>query len=111
MGESLVVALVDLGLGGDLQLVFKLSTHPNDFTGPLGSMAMKQRRRPAIATRPLGNVAGHFTKEGGAKKRYRTQAEARSAAQLAWTLNGVDLSAYRCEHCHMWHIGKQFRQD
>ena len=75
-------------------------------------MTMKQRRRrPAIATRALGNLAGHFTKEGGAKKHYRTQAEAQSAAQLAWTLNGVDLSAYRCEHCHMWHIGKRFRED
>lgn len=73
---------------------------------------MKQRRRrPAMATRPLGSVAGHFTKEGGAKKSYRTQAEAQSAAQLVWTLNGVDLSSYRCDHCHQWHIGKRFREE
>jgi len=71
----------------------------------------RRRRRPAISTRPLGNVAGHFTREGGAKKRYRTQAEAQSAAQLAWTLNGVDLSSYRCEHCHQWHIGGGSRAD
>jgi hypothetical protein len=73
---------------------------------------MKQRRRrPAITSRPLGSVAGHFTKEGPAKKSYRTQDEARSAAQLVWTLNGVDLSSYRCDHCHLWHIGKRFRED
>ncbi len=71
----------------------------------------RRRRRPAIATRPLGNVAGHFTREGGAKKRYRTQVAAQSAAQLAWTLNGVDLSSYRCEHCHQWHIGGGSRED
>ena len=73
---------------------------------------MKQRRRRhEPPRRPLGNVTGHFTKEGSAKKRYRTQAEARSAAQLAWTLSGVDLTSYRCEHCHMWHIGKGSRED
>lgn len=75
-------------------------------------MRMKQRRRrPAISSPSLGALAGHFTKEGGAKKSYRTQAEAQSAAQLVWTLNGVDLSSYRCDHCHQWHIGKRFRED
>ena len=64
-----------------------------------------------MATRPLGNVAGHFTKQGGAKKKYRTVAEAQSAAQLAWTLEGVELSAYRCDHCHHWHIGGRLRED
>ena len=71
----------------------------------------QRRRRPEPPSRPLGNVTGHFTKEGSAKKRYRTQAEARSAAQLAWTLSGVDLTSYRCGHCHMWHIGKGSRED
>ena len=32
-------------------------------------------------------------------------------AQLAWTLNGVDLNSYRCDYCHQWHIGKRFRDD
>jgi hypothetical protein len=73
---------------------------------------MKQRRRrPAISQRSESGLSEHFTKEGPAKKRYRTQAEARAAAQLAWTLNGVELSSYRCNHCHLWHIGKRFRED
>jgi hypothetical protein len=54
-------------------------------------------------------ASSHFTKEGPAKKPYRTEAEARSQAQLAWTLNGVELDAYRCDFCHQWHIGKRFR--
>ena len=72
---------------------------------------MKRRRRPPTPTRPLGRVTSHFTREGTAKKQYRTQSEARGAAQLAWTLNRVDLNAYLCDHCHQWHIGKRFRDD
>jgi len=45
------------------------------------------------------------------KNAYRTQAEAASAAQLAWTLSGVDLNAYRCDYCFQWHIGKRYRDD
>ena len=71
----------------------------------------KSRRRPAVAVRPLGGMSSHFQKDGSAKKRYRTEAEARSAAQLSWTLNGVDLSSYRCDHCHQWHNGRRFRED
>jgi hypothetical protein len=115
VSETLVVTLVDLWDRGDLEFLFELRAHVDNFTGPfvaLGSRAMKQRRRrPAISSRPLGSVAGHFTKEGGAKKSYRTRSEAQSAAQLAWTLNDVDLSSYRCEHCHQWHIGQRFRED
>jgi hypothetical protein len=56
-------------------------------------------------------VASHFTREGTAKTAYRTQAEAASAAQLAWTLSGVDLNTYRCDYCFQWHIGKRYRDD
>jgi hypothetical protein len=45
------------------------------------------------------------------KSSYRTESEAKEAAQLAWTLNEADLNAYRCDHCHQWHIGKRFRED
>ncbi len=69
----------------------------------------QRRRRPT--TRPLGRVASHFTRDGSPKQSYRTEAEAQSAGQLAWTLDGVDLNAYRCEYCHQWHIGKRFRGD
>ncbi len=72
---------------------------------------MKRRRRPAPPARPLGGLASHFTREGTAKNTYRTETEAREAAQLVWTLNGADLNAYRCDHCHQWHIGKRFRDD
>ena len=34
-----------------------------------------------------------------------------SAAQLAWTMNGAELNAYRCDYCHQWHVGKRFRDD
>jgi len=69
-----------------------------------------KRRRPT-PSRPVGRVASHFTREGTPKSSYRTQREAASAAQLAWTLNGVELDAYRCDYCHQWHIGKRFRGD
>jgi hypothetical protein len=72
---------------------------------------MKSRRRPRPATRPLGRVASHFTREGTPKNSYRSEAEARGAAQLAWTLNRADLNAYRCDYCHQWHMGKRFRDD
>ena len=72
---------------------------------------MKRRRRPVAATRPVGRVASHFTREGTPKAAHRTQVEAASAAQLAWTLDGVELDSYRCDYCHQWHIGKRFRED
>jgi hypothetical protein len=72
---------------------------------------MKQRRRRQPPTRSLGRVASHFTREGSPKSAYRTQAEAASAAQLAWTLSGADLDTYRCDYCFQWHIGKRFREE
>ena len=72
---------------------------------------MKSRRRRQPPARLLGRVASHFTREGTAKTAYRTQAEAASAAQLAWTLSGVDLNTYRCDYCFQWHIGKRYRDD
>ncbi len=57
----------------------------------------------------MGWTGSHFTREGTPKNAYRTEAEARSAAQLAWTFDRVDLDAYRCEYCHQWHIGRRFR--
>lgn len=72
---------------------------------------MKRRRRPTPPSRTLGRVASHFTREGTPKKSYRTQSEAQSAAQLAWTLHGVDLNSYRCDYCFEWHIGRNFRDD
>jgi hypothetical protein len=72
---------------------------------------MKRRRRPAVPVRPLGRVSSHFTREGTPKNSYRTEHEARDAAQLAWTLNGAELNSYRCDFCHQWHIGKSFRDD
>lgn len=72
---------------------------------------MKRRVRRDSWTRPVGRLASHFTREGKPKSPYRTESEAKSAAQLAWTLNGVELNAYQCDHCHQWHIGKRFRDD
>jgi hypothetical protein len=71
---------------------------------------MKRRRRPP-PIKAVGRVASHFTREGVPKNAYRTQSEARSAAQLAWTLNGVDLDTYRCDYCFQWHMGKRWRDD
>jgi hypothetical protein len=56
-------------------------------------------------------VASHFTREGTPKSAYRTEREAQSATQLAWTLDGTELNSYRCDYCHQWHIGKRFRDD
>jgi hypothetical protein len=72
---------------------------------------MKRRRSAKPVTKPLGRVASHFSRDGLPKNSYRTQAEAQSAAQLAWTLNGADLDSYRCDYCHQWHIGKRSRED
>jgi hypothetical protein len=72
---------------------------------------MKSRRRRPAPTRPLGRVASHFNRDGTPKNAYRTEREAQSAAQLAWTLNGAELDTYRCDFCHQWHMGKRFRED
>ena len=55
-------------------------------------------------------MASHVTRDGSPKKAYRTQSEAASAAQLAWTVDHVDLDTYRCDVCHQWHIGRRFRE-
>ncbi len=70
---------------------------------------MPRARRESSAPRRVGAV--HVTREGRPKTAYRTRAEAASAANLAWTLNGVELNTYRCEVCHQWHIGKRFRDE
>lgn len=72
---------------------------------------MKRRTRPNSAKPASGRVSSHFTREGTPKNSYRTKAEAASAAQLAWTLNGADLDSYRCDYCFQWHIGKRWRDD
>jgi hypothetical protein len=41
--------------------------------------------------------------------RSSAEAEARSAAQLQWTLNKAELSAYRCEICSGWHLARTAR--
>ena len=66
----------------------------------------RRRRDPA---RPLGRVAPHFTRDGAPKTAYRTRDEAQGAARFAWTMDRVELDAYRCDHCHQWHIGRRFR--
>lgn len=72
---------------------------------------MRNRRRRLPSTRPIGRVTSHFTREGAPKNGYRTEAEARGAAQLAWTLNRAELDVYRCDVCHLWHMGKRFRDE
>jgi len=72
---------------------------------------MKRRRAAKPLTKPLGRAASHFNRDGIPKNSYRTESEAKSAAQLAWTLSGVDLNSYRCDHCFQWHIGKRFRDN
>jgi len=72
---------------------------------------MKRRRAGKQEVKPLGRVASHFNRDGLPKNSYRTESEAKSAAQLAWTLNGVDLNTYRCDYCFQWHMGKRFRDD
>lgn len=68
------------------------------------------RRRPQ-PSHPRRALGAHFTREGRPKTSYRTQSEAASAAQLAWTLQRAELNTYRCDYCHQWHIGKRFRDE
>lgn len=70
-----------------------------------------RRRRPKEHVRPLGRVSSHFNGDGAPKSTYRSQAEARAAAQVSWVINGVDLNSYRCDFCNQWHNGKPFRND
>jgi len=56
-------------------------------------------------------LSSHFKRDGTPKNAYRTEAEARASAQVAWTLNRVELDTYRCDYCHQWHTGKRFRND
>jgi hypothetical protein len=72
---------------------------------------MPRRRPHRASTHSSGPVSSHFKRDGTPKNSYRTQQEARSSAQLAWTLNGVELDTYRCDYCHQWHMGKRFRED
>lgn len=72
---------------------------------------MTRRRRRPRSPEPPALAASHVTRAGAAKKPYRSEGEARSAAQLAWTLDGAQLNAYRCNVCHQWHIGGAFRND
>jgi hypothetical protein len=73
---------------------------------------MKRRSPKRAPYRPASMpISSHFKRDGAPKKPYRTQQEAASAAQLAWTLEKVDLDTYRCDHCHQWHIGRRFREE
>jgi hypothetical protein len=70
-----------------------------------------RRRRPRLESRPIGPVTSHFKSDGSPKQRYRTETEAKQAAQASWAINGVDLQTYRCDFCHQWHMGKPFSRN
>jgi hypothetical protein len=70
-----------------------------------------RRRRRITERRPPSRSSAHFKRDGTPKNAYRTKEEAASAAQLAWTLDRVDLNVYRCDHCHQWHIGRSSREE
>jgi len=55
-------------------------------------------------------MSSHFKKDGSPKVAYRSEREAKESAQVSWTINGADLQTYRCDYCHQWHMGKQFRE-
>jgi len=73
-------------------------------------MKSRRRKRPA-AFSPGPRASQHSNRDGTPKTSYRTESEAKSAAQLSWTINRVDLNSYRCEICHQWHNGKDYRVD
>jgi hypothetical protein len=74
------------------------------------SVVTRRRTRRPVHRSP-GRSSSHVKRDGTPKRSYRTQQEAAGAAQLAWTLEGVDLNTYRCELCHQWHIGRGFRDE
>lgn len=59
----------------------------------------------------MAGLSTHFTKEGRPKTAYRTEAEAKQAAQTSWAINRVDLQTYRCDQCHQWHNGKPYSRN
>jgi hypothetical protein len=63
------------------------------------------RHRPA--QRPLSVSASHWREDGVAKVRYGSRAEALSAAEERARESGVALSAYQCDFCGGWHMGRR----
>ena len=57
--------------------------------------------------RELALDSSHWRKDGRAKVRYDTRAEALSAAEERRSDTGAALSVYRCPYCEGWHMGSR----
>ncbi len=66
-------------------------------------------RRPTH--RSFAVDSSHWRRDGQPKNRYRTQAEAMSAADERRWENGVELATYRCGFCDGWHMGQRRTRD
>jgi hypothetical protein len=66
-------------------------------------MASKRRVRRRTEARPPR--LPHWRADGGAKVRYRTEADANRAALQYRLEHGANLGAYACEICDGWHLG------
>lgn len=62
-------------------------------------------RRPAH--RELALDATHWRRDGRAKTRFATRAEALSAAEERSAEAGAPLNVYRCAYCGGWHMGSR----
>jgi hypothetical protein len=62
------------------------------------------RRRPPH--KPLSVGSSHWRADGAPKVRYGSRAEALSAAYDRGTEEGIELSAYQCDFCDGWHMGR-----
>ena len=68
---------------------------------------MTSRRHLRRRDAPRRTRLSHWRADGGAKTRYRSEAEANRAA-LGYRLeHGTDLLAYSCSFCGGWHLGNQ----
>lgn len=51
--------------------------------------------------------SSHWRRDGQAKVRYDTQADALSAAEWRRAESGAVLNVYECPYCHGWHMGSR----
>lgn len=57
--------------------------------------------------RPL---SGHLNPQGQAKRKFATEADAQTFADVEQQRNGSNrrpYGAYQCDHCGSWHVGRR----
>jgi hypothetical protein len=72
--------------------------------------SVSRRNSPARGARGRGenrpfSLGSHWRADGAPKAVFRSQQEARRAANVQELESGVTLDAYECDFCTAWHLG------